>query len=100
MATRTDASMENRRHPRFPVGAAFDVRLEGAPPSRCRALIVDLSMGGMTFQSDASLEEGMTLHLRLGPEFVIRGEVRNASGPLGGQRRYGIQFHKIGYAPA
>ena len=53
----------------------------------------------MTFKTDAELEKGMTLHLRLNPELQIRGEVRSAHGPVGGQRRYGVRFHKIGLTP-
>ncbi|MDE2491058.1 MAG: PilZ domain-containing protein [Elusimicrobia bacterium] len=93
------SSPDQRRHPRTPVGASFDFALPGAPEGRCRGVIADLSAGGMTFESDAELEEGMTLHLRLSPALQLRGEVRHAGSAPAGRRRYGVRFHKIGYVP-
>ena len=51
----------------------------------------------MTFRTDAPLKEGMTLHLALSRGIEIRGEVLNVRGSIGGQRRCGVRFHKIGY---
>jgi c-di-GMP-binding flagellar brake protein YcgR len=90
-------STEQRRHPRTAVGASFDIRLSGEAAGSFRAVIADLSQGGMTFQSDAVLEKGMTLHLKLPTQIEIRGEVRSVGAPVSGQRRYGVRFHKIGY---
>ncbi len=87
---------DQRRHPRTAVGATFDISMQGPAAARCRATITDLSEGGMTFRTDADLEKGMTLHLRLNPDLQIRGEVRSVLGPTGGTRRYGVRFHKIG----
>jgi len=91
---------EQRRHPRTAVGATFDINMQGPAAARCRATITDLSEGGMTFKTDADLEKGMTLHLRVNPEIQIRGEVRSVLGPTGGTRRYGVRFHKIGMISA
>jgi c-di-GMP-binding flagellar brake protein YcgR len=91
---------EQRRHPRTAVGATFDINMQGPAAARCRATITDLSEGGMTFKTDADLEKGMTLHLRLNPDLQIRGEVRSVLGPTGGTRRYGVRFHKIGMISA
>ena len=77
----------------------MDISMQGPAAARCRATISDLSAGGMTFKTDADLEKGMTLYLRLNPMLQIRGEVRSVLGPTGGQRRYGVRFHKIGLAP-
>lgn len=90
---------EQRRHPRTAVGATFDISMQGPAAAKCRATICDLSAGGMTFKTDADLEKGMTLHLRVNPEIQIRGEVRSVVGPTGGLRRYGVRFHKIGLIP-
>ena len=92
---RTDS--QRRRHARVPVGVTIDIRFSGEGAPRCRGTIADLSRGGMTFQTDALLEKGMTLHLKLPSELEIRGEVRHAGSPVNGLRRYGIRFHKIGY---
>lgn len=86
---------EQRRHPRTAVGATFDVSMAGPSAAKCRATIMDLSAGGMTFKTDAELEKGMTLHLRVS-DVQIRGEVRSVLGQAGGQRRYGVRFHKVG----
>lgn len=86
---------EQRRHPRTAVGATFDVSMAGPSAAKCRATITDLSAGGMTFKTDAELEKGMTLHLRVS-DVQIRGEIRSVLGPAGGQRRYGVRFHKVG----
>ncbi|MDO8756838.1 MAG: PilZ domain-containing protein [Elusimicrobiota bacterium] len=89
---------EQRRHPRTAVGATFDISMQGPSAAKCRATITDLSAGGMTFKTDAELEKGMTLHLRV-TDIQIRGEVRSVHGATGGQRRYGVRFHKVGLAP-
>lgn len=81
------------------VGATFDINMQGPAAVKCRATIIDLSEGGMTFKTDAELEKGMTLHLRLNSDIQIRGEVRSVLGAIGGQRRYGVRFHKIGLTP-
>ena len=78
----------------------LDIRVSGEPSGRCRGVIADLSQGGMTFKTDAILEEGMTLHLKLPSQIEIRGEVRHVGASTGGQRRYGVRFHKIGYIPS
>ena len=90
---------EQRRHARTAVGATFDINMQGPAAAKCRATITDLSAGGMTFKTDADLEKGMTLHLRVSQDLQIRGEVRSVLGPTGGLRRYGVRFHKIGLAP-
>lgn len=89
-------AVEQRRHPRTPLGVTLDISLQGPAAARCRATIADLSASGMSFKTDAALEEGMTLHLRLNPGLQIRGEVRSVRDSSGGQRRYGVRFHKIG----
>lgn len=99
MTSMTSSSTENRRHPRTPVGVAFDFHQPGDKPQRCRGIISDLSQGGMTLRSDALLEQGMTLHLKLPSSLEIRGEVRHVGAPVGGQRRYGVRFHKVGFLP-
>ena len=97
MTDKTFAMPEKRRYPRTTMGVSLDLRLSGEAAGRCRGVIADLSQGGMTFQTDAVLEQGMTLHLKLPAEIEIRGEVRHVGAPVAGQRRYGVRFHKIGY---
>ncbi|HAM34441.1 MAG TPA: hypothetical protein DEB40_13370 [Elusimicrobia bacterium] len=93
------ARREKRRHPRFPVGISLELRTGGQRVGKCRGTIVDLSMGGMAFKTNAELEEGMCLYLKLNIPLEIRGEVRHMKGsPVGGMHRYGVRFHKIGYA--
>jgi c-di-GMP-binding flagellar brake protein YcgR len=88
---------EQRRHPRTAVGVTLEISLSGEAAGRCRGVIADMSQGGMTFKSDAVLEQGMTLHLKLPSEIEIRGEVRSVGAVVSGQRRYGVRFHKIGH---
>ena len=92
---------DKRRHPRFPVGLTMDIFAQGANVGKCRGTIADLSVGGMTLRSNAELETGMCLYLKLNPSLEIRGEVRHAKGSTGGgMHRYGVRFHKIGYVEA
>jgi hypothetical protein len=93
------SSQEQRRHARVPVGVTLDIRLFDGAEGECRGTISDVSEGGMTFKTEAVLEKGMTLHLKLPSELEIRGEVRHVGGPAGGVRRYGVRFHKIGFGP-
>ncbi len=101
MTAKTMTVSEKRRHPRIPVDIPLDFRLAGAnsSASRCRGAIIDLSQGGMAFNTDALLEEGMTLHLKLPPSIHIRGEVRSVGAPVAGLRRYGVRFHKVDCSP-
>jgi len=99
LTDKTFTTTEQRRHPRTPLGVTLDFRQPGEGAARCRGVISDLSQGGMTFSSDALLEEGMTLHLKLPSALQIRGEVRHVGVPVAGQRRYGVRFHKIGFLP-
>ena len=100
MTTLTAAKpvLEKRRHPRTLLGLTLDIHLKGHPIGRCRGAIADLSLGGMTFKSDAELEQGMCLHLKLDTALQIRGEIRHIKAAKGdGLHRYGVRFHKIGY---
>lgn len=90
---------EQRRHPRTALGATFGINIQGPAAAKCRATITDLSESGMTIKTDAEIEKGMTLHLRLNSDIQIRGEVRSVLGSIGGQRRYGVRFHKIALSP-
>ena len=98
MKTPSKDKAEKRRYPRFPVGITMDIQSKGATVGKCRGTIADLSVGGMAFKSDALLEEGMCLYLKLNIPLEIRGEIRHIKGSAsGGLNRYGVRFHKIGY---
>ncbi len=97
--TKNIAAPEQRRDPRTVVGVTLDLRVAGEASARRRGRITDLSRGGMTFETDALLEEGMTLHLKMPQALEIRGEVRHAGTSASGRRRYGVRFHKIGLVP-
>ena len=89
---------EKRRHPRFPVGLTMDIHAKGSTIGKCRGTIADLSLGGMSFKTNAELEEGMCLYLKLDVPLEIRGEVRHIQGAeQGGMHSYGVRFHKIGF---
>lgn len=89
---------EKRQHPRFPIGITMDILAKGQTIGKCRGTIADLSVGGMAFRSNAELEEGMCLYLKLNIPLEIRGEIRSIKGgSTGGMHRYGVRFHKIGY---
>ena len=88
---------EQRRHPRTVLGVKLDISLPGEVSGRCRGVIADMSQGGMTFKSDAVLEKGMTLCMKLPSAIEIRGEVRSVGAVISGRRRYGVRFHKIGH---
>ena len=93
-----EMSREKRKHPRFPVGIKLEIRADGHAVGKCRGSIADLSVGGMAFKTDAVLEEGMSLYLKLNIPLEIHGEVRHMKGSaVGGMHRYGVRFHKLGY---
>ena len=88
---------EKRRHPRFPAAITMDIRADGHRVGKVRGTIADLSVGGMALRTNAELEPGMSLYLKINIPLEIRGEIRhskNADG--GGLHRYGVRFHKIG----
>ncbi|MBI5211540.1 MAG: PilZ domain-containing protein [Elusimicrobia bacterium] len=94
----TKTMKEKRKHPRFPVGITMDIRAHGQTVDTCRGSIMDLSVGGMAFKTNAALEQGMTIYLKINIPLEIRGEVRHSKGSLtGGMHRYGVRFHKIGF---
>lgn len=92
---------EKRKHPRFPVGITMDVHAKGHAIGKCRGTISDLSVGGMSFKTTTEIEEGASLYLKINIPLEIRGEVRHIrSGSSGGMHRYGVRFHKMGFATA
>lgn len=94
---RERAEKEKRRHPRFPMGMVLDLHAKGSPVSRgLVGTIVDMSVGGMLFETTAQLEEGATLYLKVNIPLEIRGEVRHMR-KLGERHRYGVHFHKIDF---
>ena len=93
------SKQEKRKHPRFPVGLTMELNAKGHTVGKCRGTIVDLSVGGMAFKTNAVLEEGACLYLKINIPLEIRGEIRHGKGSIsGGLHRYGVRFHKIGYA--
>lgn len=84
---------DKRRHRRYPVGVEMAFALKGPEAGKGKGRIVDMSAGGMGLVSDAILEQGMSLVLRLAHQ-VIRGEVRSIR-QTGSGNRYGLRFHKI-----
>ena len=93
-------SDEKRKRPRIPVGIGLEIHMKGQPVSKARGTIVDLSDGGMSFLSDAVMEEGMSFYLSAKMPLLIRGEVRSMREASSGLSRYGIRFHKIGFSGA
>lgn len=91
---------EKRRHPRFPIEVDMEVHAAGHTVSRPRGTIMDLSTGGMAFKTNADLEEGATLYLKVNIPFIIRGQVRHMKPDRLGLHQYGVRFHKIGFAGA
>lgn len=92
------AIAEKRRHPRLPVDLTLDFYANGDAVEKCRGIIADLSRGGMSFKTNAQLEQGMCLHLSLDSSLQIRGEIRHITDVAeGGLYRYGVSFHKIGF---
>jgi len=95
----TKDEKEKRKHPRFPVGISMDIHAKGQSVGKCRGTISDLSVGGMSFRTNTSLEEGASLYLKINIPLEIRGEIRHIkAGSGGGMYRYGVRFHKIGSA--
>ena len=92
---------DKRRNPRFPVGITMDIHARGQGVTKCRGTITDLSLTGMTFKTNAVLEQGQSLYLKLDLPLEIRGEVRSIRAEEAGLRSYGIHFHHIGsFGPA
>lgn len=96
MKTIKSSPSEKRKHPRTPLGVALEIHLKGQLVDRAQGKILDLSEGGMTFVTDAVMEEGMSFYLRAKALPRIRGEVRSIRAAAAGMHRYGIRFHKIG----
>ncbi|MBI4057536.1 MAG: PilZ domain-containing protein [Elusimicrobia bacterium] len=90
---------EKRKHPRFPVGLALELHAPGHLISRGKGKIVDLSVGGMSFETNAELEEGTSLYLKVNIPLEIRGDVRHIR-QRGTLHSYGVRFHKMGSVTA
>lgn len=91
-------SKEKRRNPRFPIGIMLEVNTKGQAMSKCRGSIADLSVGGMSFRTNAVLESGMSIYLKVNIPLEIRGEIRHLRrSASGGLNRYGVRFHHIGF---
>ncbi|MBI3297553.1 MAG: PilZ domain-containing protein [Elusimicrobia bacterium] len=91
---------EKRKHPRFQADFTMNIVTKAQGVKKCRGSITDISESGMTFNTDAELEEGQALYLKVDhPEIkAIRGEVRSIDdNVVGGMRRHGIQLHFVEY---
>lgn len=89
--------IEKRKHPRIPLQISMDIHARGQTVGKCQGRISNLSVGGMALKTNAELEQGMTLYLKLNIPLEIRGEVRHIKGATpGAMRSYGVRFHKIG----
>jgi hypothetical protein len=96
--SKIESNEEKRRHPRFPVGITLNLHAKGQTVTKCRGTIRDLSMSGMSFITNAHLEEGSVLYLKINIPLEIRGEIRHIRVGAGGNvHRYGVRFHKIGF---
>ena len=88
---------EKRRFPRFPLGITMDLHARGLAVSKgVSGTIIDLSVGGMSFETPAELEEGSSIYLKINIPLEIRGQVRHIR-KVGLTHRYGVRFHKIGF---
>ncbi len=88
---------EKRRHPRFNLGISMDMHAKGlAVSTGVSGTIIDLSVGGMSFETPAELEEGSSIYLKINIPLEIRGQVRHIR-KTGAAHRYGVRFHKIGF---
>ena len=95
----TISKNEKRKHQRFPLGITLEIHAKGQAVGKCHGTIADLSVGGMSFKTNAELTEGMSLYLKTNIPLEIRGEVRHAKGPTNrGVHSYGVRFHKIGFS--
>ena len=92
----TQQDKEKRKHPRFPAGILLDLHAHGHTVGKIQGRIVDLSVGGMAFETVAPLEEGTSLYLKINIPLEIRGEVRHIRESAH-RHRYGVRFHKLGF---
>jgi hypothetical protein len=93
---KTASKGEKRQFPRFRVGVVLDLHTKGTVSKGVAGSIVDLSVGGMSFETPAELEEGASIYLKVNLPLEIRGEVRHIR-QVGSTHRYGVRFHKIDF---
>jgi len=87
---------EKRKFPRFPAGILLDIHAHGETVGKIQGRIVNLSVGGMAFETAAPLEEGTTLYLKINVPLEIRGDVRDIRHSSH-KYCYGVRFHTIGF---
>jgi hypothetical protein len=87
---------EKRQHPRFRVGVVLEMHTKGGVTKGVAGSIVDLSVGGMSFETPAELEEGSSIYLKVNLPLEIRGQVRHIR-QVGSTHRYGVRFHKLDF---
>lgn len=93
---KTKSGSEKRRFPRFPLGITMDMHAKGGVSKGVHGTLIDLSVGGLSFETPAELEEGSSIYLKISIPLEVRGEVRHIER-VGMNHRYGVRFHKIGF---
>lgn len=92
--------LERRGRARLPVGLQVRFAGRAGDGRRLSGTVEDLSEGGWTFVTDAELEGGEAVCLRVGLLLELRGEVRNSRYLCRRrQRRYGLRLHRFGLLP-
>ncbi len=88
-------SKERRRYPRVPTKILLDVRPPFSSSSEMGGVVVNLSLGGLAFESTTRLETGTDIYIAMENPLALVGRIVHAF-PNGHLYRYGIRFTSLG----
>ena len=96
MAKKTSRSQkEKRQYPRVPTSILLDVREPDPDAKKTGGMVVDLSLGGLAFESGSKLAAGTDLFIGMEMPLALFGRIVHAF-PNGDKYRYGVRFMKLG----
>jgi hypothetical protein len=86
---------ERRRHPRFPISVVFEI-LDGKPSlkGQGRGAVLNISLGGVLFESEAFLEKGQHVYFELPIPVKVWAEVLRVRRE-GVRTQYAVKFTKV-----
>lgn len=92
------SNKERRRHERYPTNFVLDINDAVARQRLVKAVVTDVSEGGLSFETKQKMETGSSLTLRLDLPLTVQGDIVR-SEPRGGKIRYGVRFHHVRFKP-
>ncbi|MFC1521817.1 PilZ domain-containing protein [Elusimicrobiota bacterium] len=89
---------EKRRCERHPANFTLDLSKSKGPAKGMQASVVDISNGGMAFETSKKIDVGSFMSIGLNAPFRVHGDIAYCR-VYGKKYRYGLRFHHVYASP-